>query len=286
MILELLSDLETKKVILDTLHQNFLHNLQISLQLGTELEFYLSENISLDQLSIFLKPLLNKENIVFEKEKGNNQYELKLPIMTDPCVLAKKLTYIKSTMLELLAIHNIDIIFLAKPYPDQIGSSLHIHLSLWKEEKNLLEKDHEVESDTMLNAIGGMCALMLESMIFFAPTENCYKRFTRNHEAPTTVSWGGNNRTTALRIPSSPPGKRRIEHRVSSSASDPYLALTAILISVFYGIKNKILAPKRIYGNASDNQYQLKQLPKNLLESLNLFENSIIIKPWIYKLIN
>ncbi|MFV9875697.1 MAG: glutamine synthetase [Rickettsiales endosymbiont of Dermacentor nuttalli] len=283
-MLEFLSTLETKTQILKVLSKNFLYNFNINLQLGAELEFYLSKKITLDKLSKLLESLIEEERIIFEKEKGHNQYELKLPPISEPHILAQKIVFIKNNMTKQLSLEHIDTIFLAKPYDDQVGSALHIHLSLWRDKHNILEKYYDQESDNMLYAIGGICELMLDSMIFFAPTENCYKRFIKNCDAPTKVSWGGNNRTTAVRIPYNTP--RRIEHRISSSSSDPYLVLIAILMAVYYGLENKVLPPKRIYGNASDNKYALPPLPQNLLQSSNLFKNSQIMKYWLDKLIN
>ena len=144
------------------------------------------------------------------------------------------------------------------------GNSLHIHISLLdKEGKNIFVKNGEEESKFMKYAIGGLLEKMPEYMQVFAPYENCYERLKKGKDAPSTVSWGGNNRTVALRLPAATtePENRRIEHRVAAADSDPYSVISAILEGISYGISNRIL-PKseKIYGDASLKMYCLDSL--------------------------
>ena len=85
-----------------------------------------------------------------------------------------------------------------------------------------------------------------------------------------------NNRTTALRIPGSSgnPSLKRIEHRVSSSKANPYLALSAILLGTYFGIKNKLTPIDPIWGNAFDPQYKLDALSYSYDEAIKKYQNS------------
>src|SRR5690606_36939574 len=88
--------------------------------------------------------------------------------------------------------------------------------------------------------IAGQLHCLPEILPMFAPTVNSYKRLTEGAWAPTTLTWGIDNRTTALRIIPGNKKSTRIEHRVVGSDVNPYLAMAACLASGLYGIKNKL----------------------------------------------
>ena len=82
---------------------------------------------------------------------------------------------------------------------------------------------------------------------------------------PSTVSWGGNNRTVALRViaPETSKSQTRIEHRVASAAANIYCVVNAILESALEGIKREQYPKiKRVYGNAFDAQYEHSEISK------------------------
>jgi glutamine synthetase len=165
-----------------------------------------------------------------------------------------------------------DINFSPKPFKDDYGSAMHFHV-------NFLTKDNSefFEDDTKLNlAASGLCHYMLHTFLIFAPEENYYDRFSANM-APSHVSFGPNNRSVAVRIPDSRP--RRLEHRISAPSTDPYIAIYAILNSIYNALKNpdEITNYTKIYGNAFDKQYDLKPLPMSLSEAKKLFDKSFFI---------
>ena len=88
---------------------------------------------------------------------------------------------------------------------------------------------------------------------------------------PSSVSWGVNNRTTAIRITPRERGARRIEHRLSSANADLEKVISAIFASIHIGIKEKIIPQEPIYGNAFDEQYTAEKLPQSLEEAQVLF---------------
>jgi glutamine synthetase len=74
----------------------------------------------------------------------------------------------------------------------------------------------------------------------FAPNINSYKRIKSGDWAPSTITWGIDNRTTALRVIPGDGKSTRVELRVPGADTNPYLAMAAALASGLYGIKNKI----------------------------------------------
>ena len=106
---------------------------------------------------------------------------------------------------------------------------------------------------------------------------SCFARYSRCslHHVPP-YCYGITALPCAIRIPKKPtedPDNCRIEHRVSSSASDPYLDIYAILTGILYGIQNEIECPEPTFGNAFDIIHDdIVALPKTLQEAEKLFQ--------------
>lgn len=226
---------------------------------GCELEFYVSDAKVLDKL--------DRSIIEIVPETGAQQFELRFKFSDKIIDLLDAIEQTRNTIIATAKESGVVAYFDAKPFHDQPGSAFHVHLNfLNSENKNVFDKMKDSESNHLLYSVGGLLATMQESMLFFAPTESSYKRFVQCMETPTTISWGGNNRTTAIRIPPSNAGPRRIEHRVSGADVDFYAATGAILSGAYHGIKHKLLPPEKIYGNAFDDQYGLKSICDTISE--------------------
>jgi len=142
--------------------------------------------------------------------------------------------------------------FMAKPYPDQAGTGMHIHISLLdKMGRNVFDNATPEGSEQLRHAAGGLAALMGESMAFFAPNVNSYRRFQPDMFAPVNRRWGYNNRSAGLRIPVGPNAARRIEHRCAGADANPYLVLAAVLAGVHHGIVNRLDPGPPAVGNVS-----------------------------------
>jgi glutamine synthetase len=140
--------------------------------------------------------------------------------------------------------------FMAKPFEEQSGSGLHVHLSLVDGEgRNLFGETADGER-LLRHAVRGLQDLMGEAMLVFAPNANSYRRLRPLTYAPTAPTWGWNNRTVALRVPPGPPSARRIEHRVAGADANPYLVLATVLAGVLHGLEKGQEPTAPIAGNA------------------------------------
>jgi len=122
----------------------------------------------------------------------------------------------------------------------------------------------------------GLCALT-------NPAVNSYKRInapvTQSGAtwSPSSISWGGNNRTHMVRVP----GPGRIEYRLADGAVNPYLLQAGLLAAGLDGI-----AEARDPGTALDrNMYAatsgadgVRRLPLNLLDSVRAFQASTSLR--------
>jgi len=216
-------------------------------------------------------------------EYAPGQFEINLKHEPDPlsacdnAVLLKRL--IKGVAREMGMIAT----FMAKPYAQQAGSGTHIHISLLNKNKENIFSDpqNETGSKNLLHAIGGLSKTMKESMAIFCPNANSYRRFQPDLYVPMAPTWGIDNRTVAIRIPTGPEKAKRIEHRVSGADANPYLVVASILAGIHYGITHKIEPPKISTGDAIAKNKP--SLPMTWVESLDAFLKSKIIKEYFGK---
>jgi len=163
--------------------------------------------------------------------------------------------------------------FMAKPYPGRSGSGQHVHVSLLdKMGRNVFDDGSEQGSQYLRYSAGGLAALMPESMAYFAPNLNNYRRFAPDMFAPVNRRWGVNNRSAGLRVPSGPTSARRIEHRCAGADANPYLVMAAVLAGVHYGIANRVDPGPPATGNVSHEPD--KALPVSLEDALRLLNHA------------
>ena len=150
--------------------------------------------------------------------------------------------------------------FMAKWSRDWPGQSGHIHVSLRRADGSSAFHDPKAEhgmSETMRHFLGGQQKLMPELLGMIACTVNSYSRLIPGYWAPTTATWGVENRTTALRVIPGSPASQRVEYRIAAADANPYIALAAALGSGLWGIEHKIEPTARVTGNA----YELPPSP-------------------------
>jgi len=135
------------------------------------------------------------------------------------------------------------VTFMPKPVWNDNGSGMHVHISIWKNGKNLFAGDRYAGlSEMALFAIGGLLHHAPSLVALTNPTTNSYKRLVPGFEAPNRLAYSSSNRSAAIRIPtySASPKARRLEFRCPDPSCNPYLAFSAILLAAIDGIKNKI----------------------------------------------
>ncbi|MEX2605016.1 MAG: glutamine synthetase family protein [Gracilimonas sp.] len=212
-------------------------------------------------------------------ETGDGVYEACIEY-SDVLEAADRAVLFKTGIKEIAYQHEIIASFMAKWNINLPGCGGHIHQSLWDEdsENNLFfdgNKDHKM-SALLEHYLAGLLHCLPHITAMYAPTVNSYKRLVEGSWAATTVSWGVENRTTALRVVNHGAESMRLETRVPGADANPYLAMAASLASGLYGIKHKLpLNIKPTIGNEYDNKPSEK-LPKTLAEAIRNMKTSKI----------
>ncbi|MFC3365468.1 glutamine synthetase family protein [Pedobacter fastidiosus] len=228
--------------------------------------------------------LLNKFDIPIEglhTETGPGVYEA--AIMYAPILkAADQAILFKTSVKEIAYKHGILATFMAKFNENLPGCSGHVHQSLWDldNKTNLFydEQDQDKMSETMKSYIAGQLYCLPHILPMIAPTINSYKRLVEGAWAPTTVTWGIDNRTTALRALPGSKKATRLETRIVGSDTNPYLALSACLASGLYGVKNKMKLEQPPTNGNGYIDLSNGTLSRNLFEATQKMKNSDLAK--------
>lgn len=178
--------------------------------------------------------------------------------------------------------HGCEATFMSKPFADLAGSGMHLHISVNDTAgKNIFASDKPEGEPVLAHAVGGMKALLADSMAIYAPNANSYRRFKANSYAPVAPTWGVNNRTVSFRVPAGAPNTRHIEHRVAGADAHPTLALAALLAAVHHGITNKIDPGPAIVGDGYAQAEGGERIPTNWFAATDRFADSALLKDYL-----
>lgn len=178
--------------------------------------------------------------------------------------------------------HGCEATFMAKPFGEMAGSGMHLHVSVNdKAGKNIFASDKPEGEPVLAHAVGGMKALLSDSMAIYAPNANSFRRFRANSYAPVAPTWGVNNRTVSFRVPAGAPNTRHIEHRVAGADAHPALALAALLAAVHHGISNKIDPGPAVVGDGYAQAEGGEKIPTNWFAATDKFAESAVLKDYL-----
>ncbi len=203
-------------------------------------------------------------------EYGIGQYEVNLRHVADPLLAADHAVLLKRLVRGVARELGVEATFMAKPFAAQAGSGLHVHLSLVDGE-GVNRFGADGGEALLRHTIAGMQALMYDSLAFFAPNFNSYRRYLGPF-VPTSRDWGNNNRSVAFRVPATDGQARRVEHRVAGADASPHLAVAAILAAALHGITHRLEPTPPVDGRASSGSDA--QFPADLLMALARLEAS------------
>ncbi len=210
------------------------------------------------------------------KEYAPGQFEVNLRHQPNVLMASDHAVFLRQIVRAAALRENARATFMSKPYPDRSGSGQHVHVSLIdRNGSNIFDNSTPEGSEQLRFAVGGLAELMPESMAFFAPNLNAYRRFQPDMFAPVNRRWGVNNRSAGLRVPVGPDEARRIEHRCAGADANPYLVMAAILAGIHYGIVNRIDPGQPARGNVSREPDSA--LPFSLEDALEVLENARVL---------
>lgn len=214
-------------------------------------------------------------------EVAVNQHEIETKFNT-LLKTADQAVIIKYVLFNLAKKNDLFVTFMPKPFLGKAGNGWHVHQYILNKETNVFLKkgNYANLSDTGLHYLSGLLFHSGSLSALSNPSTNSYKRLVRGFEAPVSAIFATSNRNAAIRIPAYvDDNETRIEYRPGDASSNPYLFLSAMLLSGIDGIF-KNLSPEKFNfgpfdGGLSDGKVfknKIKQLPENLSEALDCLE--------------
>lgn len=215
--------------------------------------------------------------LTVESAKGEcnfGQHEIAF-LFDEVVATADNHAYYKTAAKDIARRHGQSITFMAKPNQRE-GSSCHVHMSLrGKDDDSMVFWDESTgrRSAVYDHFIAGVLATMRDFTLFYAPNINSYKRFVKGSFAPTSIAWGVDNRTTAVRLVGKG-ASARMENRLPGGDMNPYLGLAAMLAGGLHGIENELPLGAETGGNAYESG--APTVPTTMREARDALANSEI----------
>jgi glutamine synthetase len=276
---------------------------------GPELEYFYFKNSEstefLDQGGYFdLTPPeiatdIRRETILFLEEMGidveyshhevaPSQHEIDLRY-TDALTMADNVMTYRLIVKQVAQLQGVYATFMPKPVFGCNGSGMHVHMSLFKGNRNaFFDKNAPYNlSEVGKSFTAGLLKHIPEITSICNQWINSYKRIVPGYEAPCYITWAKRNRADLIRIPQYKPGKEtatRIELRSPDPACNPYLAFSAMLAAGLEGIEKgyKLEPPteENVFELCEEDRdkKKIKTLPGSLYEAIQLTEKSRLVK--------
>jgi glutamine synthetase len=205
-------------------------------------------------------------------EWGKGQHEVNF-IYDTPLAMADRHLVFKQGAREIAHQNGKSITFMAKINAAEVGSSCHIHQSIWQKGRSLFwDPKKRAPSKFFRQFLGGLMKYSPELSYFYAPTINAYKRYQPGSWAPTKMAWAFDNRTVGFRVVGQG-NAFRLENRMPGADVNPYLAFAAMLAAGLAGVKEGLDCGEPYAGNAYTDP-QLNALPRSLSHAADLLARS------------
>ena len=306
---KLLAIQNNKELILSKSLNKFFEISNLKIQLGFEIEFYVrssaggDELLTDDTINSFFKLANDRCNEVeifdkIELEKGRFQCEIKTKPSFDVDFALDKLSEIAKEIELCCKEINLIAIYDSRPFLEDCGNAFQINFSLTDNNGlNIFSNSSKIAAD-----IADFITFHLsEIFVFSNKADEDFTRYDSIYNksifksgkfvAPTSKSWGYDNRTCAVRVLNSASHKNnaRIELRIPSNNSDKHLLISclALLLCEFFSLEGDYkVKNKNIYGNSFDDNYVQHKFPESYQEAVEcFFDEEGVIFPAMTKLL-
>jgi glutamine synthetase len=223
----------------------------------------------------------------FDHEDGNGQYEFDFSY-THAIAMADRFALFRMMAKEVARRHGYEATFMPKPWAERTGGGAHFNMSLASTDsgENLFVPNGDDRYDAGISELGyrflaGVLRHAPAIVAVTCPTVNSYKRLIKQGSmsgstwAPVFISYGRNNRTHMLRIPTKSP---RVESRAVDASVNAYLGAAMVLAAGLEGIEQELdpgpPIDRDMYTLSDEDLRDLgvRWLPATLKEAIQAFE--------------
>lgn len=221
-------------------------------------------------------------------ELGPGQQELSIQHAPLPAAADRQIA-VRETVRGVALRHGLTASFAPKPFPDQAGSGCHVHLSLWRDGRNLM---YDPEGQLGLSRLGrsfvaGLLAHLPALLAITCPSVNSYLRLAPNMWSSAFTCWGLDNREAAVRVASTFKSRveasTNVELKAVDGSANPYLALGAIVAAGLDGVRRALDPGEPLAANPADltdderEGRGIRRYPTTMIEALGELERDEVL---------
>lgn len=228
---------------------------------------------------------LGRQGITVEQyypESGPGQQEITVKYASALEAADNQIAF-RETVKSIAQKHGLIASFLPKIDLDRAGSGCHLHISLWNQGKNIIfdGKSELKLSKTAQMFIAGILNHITALMAITTPIPNSYHRIQPQSWCGAFQCWGFDNREAAIRVVTEKDHSiKHFEFKTIDAASNPYLALGAIIAAGLDGIKTELELENPLKmdpSNLKQDSLPIKLLPSSLNETIAFLEKDKVI---------
>ncbi|GAA2434644.1 glutamine synthetase family protein [Streptomyces macrosporus] len=236
-----------------------------------------------DYLGDVLGALLDQHVDVLQlhPEYSPGQFEVSAA-PSDPVGAADLVVLVRETIRAVSVRHGLTASFAPVVEVGRVGNGGHLHLSLWREERNLCrggDGPFGMTADCR-SFLAGVLRELPALLAVGAPTPAGHLRLVPSHWAGVFRCWGLENREAAIRfVPGAPddPGGANAEVKCFDASANPYLVVGGVISAGLAGIADRLTLPEPVSGDPARRGDQ-PRLPTSATEALEHFERSTVLR--------
>lgn len=209
---------------------------------------------------------------------------------TDPLAAADRAVFVRLAIQRVAREHGLQVTFSPVTAFGRLGNGCHVHLSLYRDNSNLLTGGQGPYGLTEVGeaALAGMLANLPAMLPVLAPSPVSYQRLQPGNYAGAYSCWGLENREAALRFIQASAGIRdkaaNCEIKTVDNTANPYLAAAVLVAASQDGIaRSRTLPPPttadpHALAETERRRCAIERLPVSLKDAIAAMEQSGLVR--------
>ncbi|MBV2151371.1 glutamine synthetase family protein [Kitasatospora sp. SUK 42] len=192
---------------------------------------------------------------------------------------------VRHTIRAVSARHGLRVSFAPVVEPDGVGNGGHLHLSLWRDGRNLGHGGpgpHGLAAEAE-GFLAGVLDALPELLVLGCSSPAGYLRLVPSHWAGAYQCWGLENREAALRLVTGSTGERaaaaNAEVKCFDASANPYLAIGAVIAAGLAGLDQRRALPAEFTVDpATAEPGAVPRLPQGPAEAIAAYTRSAVLR--------
>ncbi|WP_405361689.1 glutamine synthetase family protein [Kitasatospora sp. NBC_00085] len=202
-----------------------------------------------------------------------------------PVEAADTTVLVRQTIRAVSARHGLRSSFAPVVEAGSVGNGGHLHLSLWRDGRNLARGGsgpHGLTAEAE-GFLAGVLGALPELLVLGSSSPAGYLRLVPSHWAGAYQCWGLENREAALRLVTGSSGERstaaNAEIKCFDATANPYLAVGAVLAAGLAGLDQRLALPPEFTGDpAAAAPGTVPRLPAAPAEAIAAYRKSAVLR--------